>query len=196
MYYHRKRKTQSCSDVLDNKSKLLLFVIIFVSTVVLGLGYWSVGQCMGWPEIKTRLLPDKSFAVIESKAETRIRHCPHHDLNSNLDAEQLIYILGVIDRETWLYSKNKADAKKHLQKHYDRFKSTAMKKGLQKPVNINEAKLTELVILPQIGPVLAVRIVEYRNTHNMLYIAVEDIKKVEGIGQGIFYAIRHYVTVK
>lgn len=59
----------------------------------------------------------------------------------------------------------------------------AMTNGLKSPVNINRAKLTELVMLPQTGPVLAVKIVEYRNKHN-LYMTINDIEKVEGIGRG------------
>ncbi|MBE9529831.1 MAG: helix-hairpin-helix domain-containing protein [Proteobacteria bacterium] len=69
-----------------------------------------------------------------------------------------------------------------------------MKKGLQDPVNINRAKLIELVALPRIGPVLAVKIVEYKETYG-LFEKVEDIRKVQGIGSGTFNAVRHYITV-
>lgn len=95
---------------------------------------------------------------------------------------------GTIDRETWIDPANKAIARNHLEKHYNKF----IKKGLKKPVIINSDSLTELVALPQIGPVLAVKIVEYRNT-NSGYQTIEDIKKIEGIGQGIFDAIRYYI---
>ena len=178
--------------ILDKVKGVFIFYILFVSIFVLALGGQDIGYCMGWPDVKTRLLPDDSFAVIESKVGMRIRHCPHHDLNGNLDTEQLIFVLGAIDNETWLDPKNKTTAKKHLQKHYDRFKTNALKKGLNGPVNINEANLTELVLLPQIGPVLAVKIVKYRNTRKM-FVSIEDIKNVEGIAQGTFNAIRHYI---
>ncbi len=69
-----------------------------------------------------------------------------------------------------------------------------MKKGLQGSVNINRAKLTQLVALPRVGPVLAVKIVEYRNMHG-LFEKIEDIRKVQGIGAGTFNAIKHYITV-
>jgi DNA uptake protein ComE-like DNA-binding protein len=48
------------------------------------------------------------------------------------------------------------------------------------------------VKLPQVGPVLAVKIAEYRDTHSSYFI-IEDIKNVEGIGQAIFRAIRYYI---
>lgn len=56
------------------------------------------------------------------------------------------------------------------------------------------ATLTELVMLPQIGPVFAIKIVEYRNRHN-LYMTINDIEKVDGIGRGTFNAIRHYISI-
>jgi len=41
---------------------------------------------------------------------------------------------------------------------------------------------------------LAVKIVEYRNAHNM-YITIEEKKKVDRIGQGIFNAIQYYMRI-
>jgi competence ComEA-like helix-hairpin-helix protein len=150
--------------------------------------------CQGWTDLRIRLLPDSSFAVVEVKPGEKIRHCPHHDSNGKIDEEQLIYVLGTLDRETWLDPANEQVAKKHLKNHYDKFIAKVMKKGLQDPVNINRAKLVELVALPRIGPVLAVKIVEYRNTRG-LFETIEQIRNVEGIGSGTFNAIKHYITV-
>ena len=193
MYYPIKRKFRGYFYLLGNIHLSSTVSVILV--IVLALFCWNqdVGLCQEWPEIKTRLLSDKCFSVIESDSGTRKRHCPHHDLNGKLDEEQLIYVLGTLDREIWFDPKNKMVAQKHLEKHYNRFINKAMQNGLKSPVNINQAKLTELVMLPLIGPVLAVKIVEYRNRHNM-YMTIQDIKKVEGIGQGTFNAIRHYIS--
>jgi competence protein ComEA len=70
-----------------------------------------------------------------------------------------------------------------------------MKEELRRPININRAKLTELVTLPRVGPVLAVRIVTYREA-KFPFASIEQIKKVEGIGTATFNAIRFYITVK
>ncbi|MBW2663998.1 MAG: helix-hairpin-helix domain-containing protein, partial [Deltaproteobacteria bacterium] len=51
-----------------------------------------------------------------------------------------------------------------------------------------------LVALPQIGPVMAVKIVECRNMHG-LFEKIEDIRKVQGVGSGTFNAIKHYIAV-
>ncbi len=149
--------------------------------------------CKDAKEIDFRFLSDDAFAAIEkNKKDEKIRHCPHHDSDGKLDNEQVIYMIGVFDKETWIDVKNKEEAKKHLEKHYDKFKSEMMKKELKEPLNINNAKLTDLVRLPNIGPVVAVKIVEYRKAH-MLFKDIDEIKKVEGIGQGTFNGIRHYI---
>ena len=61
-------------------------------------------------------------------------------------------------------------------------------------VCINTADLDELQVLPGIGPVLAERIVAYRQD-NGAFAAIEDIMKVEGIGQSRFEAIRELISI-
>ena len=179
---HRKRRFPSfCVMVL-----VMLGFVIFAA---------RSGQCQGWSPLEIRVLPDSSFAVVEMDENgNKIKHCPHHDVNGKLDEEQLIYVLGTIDRETWLDLKNTEEARRHLEIHYDRFMKDVVKEGVQGYVKINTATLTELVALPNIGPVLAVKIVEYRKRF-VRFETVEDIMKVGGIGRNTFNAIRHYITV-
>ncbi|OGC74663.1 MAG: hypothetical protein A2145_01405 [candidate division Zixibacteria bacterium RBG_16_40_9] len=61
-------------------------------------------------------------------------------------------------------------------------------------VNLNLATPDELESLPSIGPVLAKRIVDYRQ-QNGGFKTIEDIKKVQGIGNKIFGSIKNYITV-
>ncbi|MBC8198933.1 MAG: helix-hairpin-helix domain-containing protein [Desulfobacterales bacterium] len=168
------------------------YCLLLFSVLVLFILSESSAICQGWTDLRIRLLPDSSFAVVEVKTGKKIRHCPHHDSNGKIDEEQLIYVLGTLDRETWLDPKNEKVARKHLENHYDKFIAKVMKKGLHGSVNINRAKLTQLVALPRIGPVLAVKIVKYRNMHG-LFEKIKDIKKVQGIGSGTFNAIKHYI---
>ncbi len=62
------------------------------------------------------------------------------------------------------------------------------------PVNINTATQDELESLPGIGPAIAQRIILYRET-NGAFTSIEDIQKVEGIGQKKFEAIMYLITV-
>lgn len=62
------------------------------------------------------------------------------------------------------------------------------------PVNINTADADTLTALPGIGRVLAERIVAYRR-QNGSFRAIEEITKVEGIGEKKAEAILDLITV-
>jgi hypothetical protein len=51
--------------------RCLIILIVFLSICF----DQNIGLCLGWPDIKTKLLPDESFAVVESDVGSRIRHC-------------------------------------------------------------------------------------------------------------------------
>ncbi len=59
-------------------------------------------------------------------------------------------------------------------------------------LNLNEATSEDLQLLPGIGPKLAERIVEYRET-NGAFESAEELLNVEGIGQSVFGNIRHLI---
>ena len=61
-------------------------------------------------------------------------------------------------------------------------------------VNINTAGPEELDTLPGIGPALAQRIIQYRETHGP-FQTVEDLKKVSGIGEKSFEKLKDKITV-
>lgn len=61
-------------------------------------------------------------------------------------------------------------------------------------VNINTASGSELESLPGVGPVLAQRILAYREQHGP-FRTVRDLMKVEGIGPKKFASLEPYVTV-
>lgn len=61
-------------------------------------------------------------------------------------------------------------------------------------VNINTATVEELDQLPGIGPTAAKNIVEYR-LENGLFIFLEDIQKVTGIGSLTYEKIKDLITI-
>lgn len=62
-------------------------------------------------------------------------------------------------------------------------------------ININTADEEELKKIKGVGPVLAKRILEYRQ-NNGAFQAVEDIKKVKGIGNKTFEKMKDSITVQ
>lgn len=62
-----------------------------------------------------------------------------------------------------------------------------------KKININKAAAAELMNLDGVGEVLARRIVEYR-MKNGPFVSIEDLKRVQGIGDKLFSKIRDSVS--
>ena len=61
-------------------------------------------------------------------------------------------------------------------------------------ININKASEDELMLIPGIGKTLATRIVDYRKQHG-LFLHLEDLKNVSGIGNTRFETISEYITI-
>ena len=61
-------------------------------------------------------------------------------------------------------------------------------------IRINTASRSELESLPGIGPVLAERIVAYRQAHGM-FTSVDDLLNVSGIGAKKLADIREMITL-
>lgn len=62
-------------------------------------------------------------------------------------------------------------------------------------IDLNSASISELDAINGIGPALAQRIVEYRDS-NGPFTSVEDLQKVKGIGAALYAKITPYVTVR
>jgi len=68
-------------------------------------------------------------------------------------------------------------------------------KAAEAPVNINTATVKQLMKLEGVGQKVAERIVEYRTAHGP-FKKPEDVRKVEGVGTGLFDKNRERIVVK
>lgn len=73
---------------------------------------------------------------------------------------------------------------------------TMVKKPDQKAkININTATKEELDTLPGIGPVMAQRIIDYRQKHNE-FVSIDELIAVRGIGDVTLQKLKERVTVE
>jgi competence protein ComEA len=61
-------------------------------------------------------------------------------------------------------------------------------------INLNTATATELDSLPGVGPVMAGRIVAWRDTHQQFH-AIEELQEVPGIGPKVFENLKDLVRI-
>ena len=71
---------------------------------------------------------------------------------------------------------------------------TKISNNSNEKININTATQTELETLPGIGPSTALKIVDYRK-ENGKFNTIEDIKKVNGIGENKFAKIKDLIKI-
>jgi competence protein ComEA len=65
--------------------------------------------------------------------------------------------------------------------------------GFSYPINVNSATQEELDVLPHIGPALAARIIQYRNTQGPFH-NLEELGQVKGIGPKTLTQLAPYVA--
>ncbi len=66
--------------------------------------------------------------------------------------------------------------------------------GTDKLININSADAAQLVKLPQVGPKMAQRILDYRKSSGG-FKRVQDLMKVKGIGEKVFAKLQPLITI-
>jgi len=63
------------------------------------------------------------------------------------------------------------------------------------PLDLNRASEEELIALPGIGPVLARRILDYREEHGP-FGSLEELLAIPGIGEELLESLRPLVTLQ
>lgn len=89
----------------------------------------------------------------------------------------------------------KSDPSKIDKSKSDKSKVDMSKAGNgEEKVNINTADEKELDTLPGIGPAMAQRIIEYRETEGA-FQSIEEIKKIRGIGEAKFAKLKDKICI-
>ena len=72
--------------------------------------------------------------------------------------------------------------------------SSELEMGAKRRIDVNVAAEPELLVLPQVGPVVARRIVEYRKAVGP-FKKVEELLNVKGIGRKTLERLRPLITL-
>lgn len=102
--------------------------------------------------------------------------------------KQIIYKSKLID-SLLIASDDTSAAKSDYKKKQSSKKILPLKK-----IDINNADIEDLIVLPNVGPVLAERIIEYRRK-NGNFQSIEALLKVRGIGEKKLAYIRNYIYI-
>lgn len=109
---------------------------------------------------------------LEDEMKVRIPKTKEENINDNTSSETYIYRDNSNSKNIMIESKNIKTEK----------------------VNINTATRTELETLPGIGSSTALKIIKYRN-ENGKFKSIEDIKKVNGIGESKYNQIKEMIII-
>jgi comEA protein len=154
-----------------SESVLILFLlIIFVSGLVLS-------------NIFKKDLPGFDYSHSDLKFEKSVSKAfseLNRQLKDNKDNEKLEMFIS---------------AKDSLESFFDNQKDKTNNQIIVNKVNINLALEKDFEQLPGIGPVIAERIVSYREKINK-FKSINEITEVKGIGQKKFDAIKNYLTIE
>ena len=94
-----------------------------------------------------------------------------------------------------IYIPNLAEEETEVEQNNSSNSSSNRNSNSNGKININKATATELTSVPGIGASTAQKIITYRE-ENGKFQAIEDVKKVSGIGDSKFESMKDYISVK
>ena len=108
---------------------------------------------------------------------------------------------GQIQKSDSLFAKKAAEIDSIIKNSKTINKSKSKKKVVKKfkgkekiSININKSNADELIKIPHIGPVLAKRIIAYRE-QNGSFQKVEDLINIKGIGEKKLKSIKQFIYI-
>ncbi|MGB9812507.1 MAG: helix-hairpin-helix domain-containing protein [Thermovenabulum sp.] len=185
-----------------SKREKVLVLIIFILSFILTFSF--VKDFRPQEEIAFKLQDVENFSK-ENAEEKKIyvyitgavKHPGVYNLKDGDRIKDLVELAGGLLEDADIESVNLAKKLSDEEKIHIPFKGETSTERLIKDnrININTADETELDKLPGIGPSLAKRIVDYRNTHGP-FKKIDDIKNVAGIGDKKFEDLKGLIKTE
>lgn len=105
-----------------------------------------------------------------------------------------VIFLALLAFNFWLFPPGKGLEPVELESSFKTMEFSSVPE-MPGPINLNTATLEELDSLPGIGEVLAQRILDYREEHGG-FQSLEDLMKVDGIGESTFEDLKGKITLE
>lgn len=77
----------------------------------------------------------------------------------------------------------------------EQLKLSSKESALNRKINLNNAAIDDLILLPGVGKSIAQRIIEYREVHKG-FKKPEEIRNVKGIGEKKYDKLKNLVTIE
>ena len=196
---------------MGENSKKIVFIIFLAIMIVLGSFYsfWqknSVNESVSTGEV----LPKESKVVVEKSSEIivyisgAVNKPGVFKLPNHARVIELVTLAGGLALEADVSRINLAEIVKDGMHIHVAAKTVVQgvtdvgnqsgKAKVDGKININRADKNELDQLPGVGPALAERIIEYRQT-NGNFNDIEELKKVPGIGPSKFEKLKEKIIL-
>lgn len=165
---------------------------VLVCLLVLGLRWARLGEGAAAREASSASAASAQSALQHSSAKAHKSQTEHARISPNRDSKTPKAQEGGQQHETGAEDpsapkKPSGSTKKHSS-HTTKVDPLA---GLKLPLELNHCSQAELEALPGIGPVLAGRIISYRNEHGP-FASIEGLDGVKGIGPKSLERLRQY----
>ncbi len=154
--------------------KLALSIALFLTLGLIGIFKLKVH-----PFIEEESFIDVTLAYKDIEKDFKLE--PYSELSEILDKIEL-------DEDANLESINKHQ----VLKHKDKIIIPIISEGVC--ISINHGTAEELMQIKGIGPKMAERIIEYRNSHGY-FQTIEDIQDVKGIGEKTFEKMKAQLCI-
>lgn len=168
--------------------RVLIFLFLFI---FLFIGYGCKPENQVVFTTNNEIEEDTDY-IVEIKGAVRLPGI--YNVSSKSLIKDVIEISGGLLDNADINSVNLVCPISNNQMIYIPYKKTSTSSTSENKININLATKSELMKLSGIGEAKALAIIEYRNNKG-LFLMIEDVMNVSGIGEELFNKIKKDITV-